>query len=595
MQRKRHQAQSSSQPKKKQFTGPSRQQVQQRPPQEGHKAANCLKSKGSTTGRAYVMHTKVAEAAPDSTLIAGVATHALIDSGATHSFISESFVKRLGIIPVDMDLDFRVSIPSGDQMFTFQIVKRLELRLQKKAVQADLIVLPLQEFDIILDMDWLSSHGAVIDFSPKERLPGILSQHCISDGASQAEDVDVVNEFSSVFSDNVSGIPLDREVDFSTELMPWTVPISKAPYRLALVEMKELKDQIQDLLDKGWHRGQPQQGRGSKRLAIFEEREEIHSFLGLAGYYRKFIQGFSSIVVPMTGLTKKNAKFIWGPECQESFDRLKQAMTTMPVLAMPSGQGECVVYTDSYKLGLGAVLMQQDRMIAYASRQMKVHEKNYLTHDLELAAVETFTMNKYTELYIREIVRLHGTPLSIVSDRDTRFTSTFWKNLHQALSTKLLFSTSFHSQTDDQSEKGSWEPKLPLVEFTYNNIYQASIGMAPYEALYGKKCRSSVYWDEVGERAELGPDIFRQTAYLVAKIRDKMRTAQSRQKSYDDQRRRALEFAVGDHVFVKVAPMKGVMRFGKKGKLSPRFIGSFETLDKVGTLACFTAESSGSS
>ncbi|XP_073273275.1 uncharacterized protein [Primulina huaijiensis] len=132
--------------------------------EEGHKAADCPKSKGPITGRAFVMHAEEAEAAPDSTLITGVATHALLDSGATHSFISESFVKRIGITPVAMDLGFRVSIPSGDQMFTSRILRGLELRLQQKAVQADLIVLPLPEFDIILGMDWLSSHGAVIDF-----------------------------------------------------------------------------------------------------------------------------------------------------------------------------------------------------------------------------------------------------------------------------------------------------------------------------------------------------------------------------------------------------------------------------------------------
>ncbi|XP_073275412.1 uncharacterized protein [Primulina huaijiensis] len=127
--------------------------------EEGRKAADCLRNKGPTTGRAYVMHAEEAEAALDSTLItgriyiAGVPMHALLDSGATHSFISESFVKRLGIIPVAMDSRFRVSIPSGDQMFTSRIVKRLELRLQKYAVHADLIVLPLPEFDIILGMD----------------------------------------------------------------------------------------------------------------------------------------------------------------------------------------------------------------------------------------------------------------------------------------------------------------------------------------------------------------------------------------------------------------------------------------------------------
>ncbi|XP_075483762.1 uncharacterized protein LOC142523913 [Primulina tabacum] len=96
--------------------------------------------------------------------------------------------------------------------------------------------------------------------------------------------------------------------------------------------------------------------------------------------------------------------------------------------------------------------------------------------------------------------------------------------------------------------QGSWEPKLPLVKFTYNNSYQASIGMAPYEAMNGWKCRSSVYWDEVGEREELGQDIVSQTAELVVKIRHMMRTAQSRQKSYAYQRRRDLEFAVEDHL-----------------------------------------------
>ncbi|XP_073033891.1 uncharacterized protein [Primulina eburnea] len=109
--------------------------------------------------------------------------------------------------------------------------------------------------------------------------------------------------------------------------------------------------------------------------------------------------------------------------------------------------------------------------------------------------------------------------------------------------------------------------------------------MAPYEALYERKCRLTVYWDEVGERAELGPDIVRQTADLVARIRDRMRTAQSHQKSYADQRHRDLEFTVGDHVFVKVATMKGVMRFEKKGKLNPRFIEPFEIIERVGTLA----------
>jgi transposase InsO family protein len=127
----------------------------------------------------------------------------------------------------------------------------------------------------------------------------------------------------------------------------------------------------------------------------------------------------------------------------------------------------------------------------------------------------TYSMDWFAELYVKEIVRLHGIPVSIVSDRDPRFTSRFWRSLHEAMGMKLTFSTAFHPQTDGQTErtiqtledmlrlcvldfKGSWIQYLPLVEFAYNNSYHASIEMAPYEALYGRKCRSPLYWDEVG-------------------------------------------------------------------------------------------------
>ncbi|XP_012832673.1 PREDICTED: uncharacterized protein LOC105953544 [Erythranthe guttata] len=109
--------------------------------------------------------------------------------------------------------------------------------------------------------------------------------------------------------------------------------------------------------------------------------------------------------------------------------------------------------------------------------------------------------------------------------------------------------------------------------------------MAPYEALYGRKCRSPLHWDEIGERKFLGPDLVQQTVDIIKNIREKMRIAQDRQQSYANTRRRDLEFEVGDSVFLKVAPFKGIMRFGKKGKLAPRFIGLFEILDKVGTRA----------
>ena len=133
--------------------------------------------------------------------------------------------------------------------------------------------------------------------------------------------------------------------------------------------------------------------------------------------------------------------------------------------------------------------------------------------------------------------------------------------------------------------KGSWDEHFPLVEFAYNNSYQASIQMEPYEALYGRPCRSPLCWTEVGESSITDPDLIRGTSEKVSLIRQYLLTGQSRQKSYADMRRRSLEFEVGDHVFLKVMPKRGVVRFGKRRKLSPRFIGPFEILERIGTVA----------
>ena len=127
------------------------------------------------------------------------------------------------------------------------------------------------------------------------------------------------------------------------------------------------------------------------------------------------------------------------------------------------------------------------------------------------------------------------------------------------------------------------------MEFAYNNSYHASIQMAPYKALYGRPCRSPLCWTEVGEISITGPDLIRDTSEKVSLIRQHLLTAQSWQKSYANVQYRPLEFEVGDHVFLKVMPKRGVVRFGKRGKLSPRFIGPFEILERVGTVAYLLA------
>jgi hypothetical protein len=219
-----------------------------------------------------------------------------------------------------------------------------------------------------------------------------------------------------------------------------------------------------------------------------------------------------------------------------------------------------------------------------------------------LAMKDTDSLETLAKLYVKKIVRLHGVPISIVSDRDARFTSRFWTSLQKALGTRLDMSTAFHPQTDGQSErtvqiltdmlracaldfKGSWDEHLALAEFAYNNSYQASIRMAPYEALYGRPCRSPMCWTEAGDAMLLGPQLVEETTNKIRIIKQHLTTAQSRQKSYADRRRRPLEFEVGDYVFLRVKADRGIVRFGKKGKLAPRYIGPFEILERIGNVS----------
>ena len=133
--------------------------------------------------------------------------------------------------------------------------------------------------------------------------------------------------------------------------------------------------------------------------------------------------------------------------------------------------------------------------------------------------------------------------------------------------------------------KGSWEKYLPFVEFAYNNNYQSSIRMAPYEALYGHKCQTPLYWTELSEKQIHGVDLVKETEEKVKVIRDRLKASSDRQKSYADLKMKEIEFQVGDKVFLKVSPWKKILRFGRKGKLSPRFIGPYEVTERIGPVA----------
>ena len=1016
--------------------------------------------------------------------IASQLAYTLVDTGATHSCMSEDY-RSFCDLPVEIvpDSVMCVSTPLGPSSLLTRVVRSVDVMIGDLCMPVDMLVLPMSDFDVVLGMNWLNKYRAIIDCStttlslvlgdkrvthelvcPRPlSMPTMelwersqLAALQLEEKEPTLETVPVVCEYPDVFPEDLPGLPPHRDVEFSIDVVPGTAPISKPAYRMAPVEMAELKKQVMELQQKGFIRpsispwGAPvlfvKKKDGSLRLCIdyrelnkvtiknkyplpriddlfdqlkgaavfskidlrsgyhqlrikaqdipktafrtryghyeflvmpfgltsapaafmdlmnrvfrdfldqfvivfiddilvYSKNEEDHeyhlrqvlqrlrneklyakfskckfwlqevgflghivnsqglsvdpekvkavldwsrptnvteirSFLGLAGYYRRFVEGFSRIAAPLTKLTQKREKFVWTDKCEASFQKLKEKLVSAPVLALPESGKEFIVYSDASIQGLGCVLMQDDRVIAYASRQLKPHEKNYPVHDLELAAVvlalklwrhylfgekckiytdhkslkyiftqkelnmrqrrwlelikdydleilyhpgkanvvadalsrkrsygmaatltsqrpllDEFrklnlevltddveariaslklqptlldrikeaqkddpeseellklikyskktqlwqddqgvirfdtriwvpdseglrkevlseahssaysvhpgstkmykdlkqhfwwnnmkldvaehvakcltcqqikiehqrpggelqplpipswkwdditmdfvtalprtsqghdmvwvvvdrltksahfiplktgcTMEKLAQVYVDEIVRLHGVPLTIVSDRDSRFVSRFWRSLHEALGTKLQFSTAFHPQTDGQSERtiqtledmlractldfgSKWDRYLSLVEFAYNNSYQATIGMPPYEALYGRRCRSPLHWDEIGEKAVVGPDLVLQATEKVQVIKQKLKAAQDRYKSYADTRRRPLEFQVGDHVFLRVSPTKGVVRFGVRGKLNPRYIGPYEVLERIGPVA----------
>ncbi|GJX52620.1 putative reverse transcriptase domain-containing protein [Tanacetum coccineum] len=194
---------------------------------------------------------------------------------------------------------------------------------------------------------------------------------------------------------------------------------------------------------------------------------------------------------------------------------------------------------------------------------------------------KTDPMEKLARIYLKEVVTRHGIHVSIICDRDPRFPSNFWRSLQKALGTNLDMSTAYHPQTDRQRERTiqtlkdmlhacvidfrkGWVNHFPLVEFSYNNSYHASAKAAPFEALYDQKCPSPVCWAEIKQRIQ---------------------AARDRQKSYVDLKRKPMEFHVGDRVMLKVSPWKGVIHFGKRGKLNPRYVRPFKVLEKVGAIS----------
>ncbi|XP_074347077.1 uncharacterized protein LOC141685899 [Apium graveolens] len=469
----------------------------------------------------------------------------------------------------------------------------------------------MHDFDVILGMDWLSEHRATIDCQGKRVIFGdadkqefvyqgsqpkgdvklisslkaskLLSKGCdgylafvkdTSKDEPRIEDYPVVREYEDVFLDELPGLPPHREVEFTIELVPGAEPISKAPYRMVPLELQELKEQLQELLDRGFIRpsvspwGAPVLKWHSWDILYIEldpakveaitnwprpsNVTEVRSFLGLAGYYRRFVEGLSSIALPLTQLMRKGIKFEWNDDCEKSFQ--EGSSGSIANLKVKPNLVSRVKEAPKDDTGLKAI---RSEVAGGKQKHFHIDVEGVIWLGSKLCVPADMTIHEEIlkeahKIFQRDIVRLHGVPVSIVSDRDTRFTSRFWKGFQQAWGTRLNFSTAYHPQTDGQSERtiqtledmlracalewtGDWDKYLYLVEFAYNNSWHASIGMPPFEALYGRRCRAPSCWDEVGERVIEGPELVRITNEKVEKVKESLKEARSRQKSYADQ------------------------------------------------------------
>ncbi|XP_071695445.1 uncharacterized protein [Rutidosis leptorrhynchoides] len=390
------------------------------------------------------------------------------------------------------------------------------------------------------------------------------------------EDVPVVKDFPGVFPEDLPGLPPHRQVEFQIDLIPGAAPVARPPYRLAPSELQELSNQLQELLDKGFIR--PSSSPWGAPIL--------------------FIQDFSKIARPLTTLTHKGKKFEWLKEQESAFQQLKHKLSTAPILSLTEGNEDFVVYCDASHQGLGCVLMQRQKVIAYASRQLKanvvadalsqkekikplrVRALNITIHanlvsQIRGAQLEAVKEEHWKDEAIKGLIK----QIEVKGDGTRYFAGRLWVPKYGELR-KLVLDKAH--KTRYSIHPGTGKMYHDIKEFYWWPNMKADI------ATYVSQCLTCAKVKVENQKSSgqlTSPEIIYETTEKIFQIQERLKTAMSRQKSYADVRIKSLEFQVGDKVMLKVSPWKGVIRFGKRGKLSPRYVGPFEIIERIGPVA----------
>ncbi|GJQ93445.1 putative reverse transcriptase domain-containing protein [Tanacetum coccineum] len=629
----------------------------------GNQAGN-----GGATARAYAVGN--AGKNPDANVVTGTFllnnhyASILFDTGADRSFVSTAFSSLIDIIPTTLDHGYDIELSDDKIIWVNTIIQGCTLNFLNHPFNIDLIPVEIGSFEVIIGMDWLSKYHDIIVYDEKIiRIPfgneilivhgdGSNNEHesrlniisCTKtqkyllkgcqvflahitpkkaedkSGEKRLEDVPIVQDFLEVFPEDLSGIPLTRQVEFQIDLVPGAAPVARAPYRLAPSEMKELSDQLQELSDIGFIRpsfspwGAPvlfvKKKDRSFRMGI--DYRELNKLM-VKNYYRlqridylfDQLQGLSvyskidlrssynglrvreedilktafrtryghyEFQVMSFGLTNALTVFmdlmnrvckpyldkfvivfidnilIYLKTKQEHEDHLKLILELLkkdefaPILALPEGAKNFIVYCDTSHKGLGVVLMQNEKCTVFTDHKSLLH----ILDQKEL----NMRKRRWLELlndYDCEI-RYHPGKANLVADALSRkeqikplrvrvLVMTIGMDLpKQILETRTKARKPVNLEAEDVG--GMLVESTKESEYPRKENYHSSIRCAPFKALYGRKCRSPVLWAEIGESRLIRPELVQEMTDKVVLIKEKLKVGRDHQKSHADNRRK---------------------------------------------------------